>query len=52
MNSNALNYEPSLALFVPNENALTFYRAILEFAKVNLAEKGRIYFEINEALRK
>jgi release factor glutamine methyltransferase len=50
MHSNVLNYEPSLALFVPNQNALLFYKAILGFAKVNLAENGRIYFEINEAL--
>ena len=50
MHSNVLNYEPSLALFVPNQNALLFYKAILAFAKVNLVENGRIYFEINEAL--
>lgn len=50
MHSNVLNYEPSLALFVPNQNALLFYKAILAFAKVNLAKNGRIYFEINEAL--
>ncbi|MCX6185369.1 MAG: protein-(glutamine-N5) methyltransferase, release factor-specific, partial [Bacteroidetes bacterium] len=42
----------SLALFVPNNDALRFYQAILEFAKNNLAENGRIYFEINEALSK
>lgn len=50
MHSNVLNYEPSLALFVPKQNALLFYKAILTFAKVNLAENGRVYFEINEAL--
>lgn len=50
MHSNVLHYEPGLALFVPNQNALLFYKAILAFAKVNLAENGRIYFEINEAL--
>jgi release factor glutamine methyltransferase len=50
MHNNVLNYEPSLALFVPNQNALLFYKAILAFAKGNLAENGRIYFEINEAL--
>jgi release factor glutamine methyltransferase len=35
---------------VPNQNALLFYKAILAFAKINLAENGRIYFEVNEAL--
>lgn len=52
MHGNVLAHEPSLALFVPNNDALRFYQAILEFAKNNLAENGRIYFEINEALSK
>ena len=48
--NNVLNFEPPLALFVDNDDPLVFYRAILEFAKSNLSEKGSVYFEINENL--
>ena len=48
--NNVLNFEPSLALFVDDDDPLVFYRAILEFAKSNLSEKGSVYFEINENL--
>lgn len=47
---NVLDYEPSLALFVPDQDPLCFYRAIAAFAWDHLAENGRLYFEINEAL--
>ncbi len=50
MHSNVLNYEPEIALFVPNNDPLKFYRAIAVFAKNNLCEKGRLFFEINESL--
>nr|WP_255551680.1 peptide chain release factor N(5)-glutamine methyltransferase [Aridibaculum aurantiacum] len=50
MNQNVLAYEPHLALFVPDDNALIFYEAIAEFGKQHLQEKGRLYFEINEQL--
>ena len=43
-------YEPSLALFVPDENALLFYKAIAEFGKEHLQPGGQVYVEINEAL--
>jgi release factor glutamine methyltransferase len=50
MNRNILDFEPSGALFVPDNDPLLFYRHILESAPV-LAEPGcKIYFEINEAL--
>lgn len=45
--SNVLDYEPHLALFVPDHDALLFYRTIAEFGKNNLTENGRIYFEIH-----
>ena len=48
--NNVLNFEPPLALFVDDDDPLVFYRAILEFAKSNLSEKGSVYFEINENL--
>ncbi|MDP4274906.1 MAG: peptide chain release factor N(5)-glutamine methyltransferase [Bacteroidota bacterium] len=47
---NVLDYEPSLALFVPDEDPLRFYRAIAAFAWEHLVENGHLYFEINEAL--
>ncbi len=50
MRANVLNYEPHLALFVADEDALLFYRKILDFAHGHLEEGGSIYFEINEFL--
>lgn len=50
MQQQVLAYEPSLALFVPDEDALLFYRVIAELAKRKLAPGGKLYFEINEAL--
>ncbi|MBC7848968.1 MAG: peptide chain release factor N(5)-glutamine methyltransferase [Chitinophagaceae bacterium] len=48
MNRNVVEFEPSIALFVPDDDALIFYRAIADFAKTNLTEEGSIYFEIHE----
>lgn len=50
MRSNVLGYEPSLALFVPDDDPLVFYRAIARHARVLLREGGRGFVEINEAL--
>ena len=47
MEQNVLNHEPSLALFVPDEDPLLFYRAITRFAKNALLDGGNLYFEIN-----
>lgn len=52
MQQQVLAYEPSLALFVPDEDALLFYRVIAELAKRKLTSTGSLYFEINEALGK
>ena len=49
MRDNVLKYEPPLALFVPNENALIFYEAIARFSREHLKPGGSIYVEINEA---
>ena len=48
--SNVLDNEPHLALFVDDENPLLFYKAITEFAVNNLKPNGRLYFEINQYL--
>lgn len=45
-----LDHEPHLALFVPNDDALIFYRAIGQWAKTQLTPKGKLYFEINQYL--
>lgn len=47
---NVLDYEPHLALFVEDNNALIFYRKISELAQKNLTENGQLYFEINQYL--
>ena len=47
MEPNVLDYEPSLALFVPDDDPLRFYRAIAIFALKALKSQGCLYFEIN-----
>lgn len=47
---NVLDYEPHLALFVEDNDALLFYRKISQLAKQNLPENGLLYFEINQYL--
>lgn len=47
---NVLDYEPHLALFVEDNDALIFYRKIAELAQNNLLEGGQLYFEINQYL--
>ncbi|WP_236695677.1 peptide chain release factor N(5)-glutamine methyltransferase [Lentimicrobium saccharophilum] len=49
MQPNVLKYEPVLALFVDDHDALIFYRSIAEFAWINLKPGGSLWFEINEA---
>lgn len=52
MAANVLAFEPALALFVPDNDALLFYRKIALFGKDHLSENGNIFLEINEALGK
>ena len=52
INPNVLEYEPHLALFVEDNDALLFYRKIAQLAQLNLSEKGSLYFEINQYLGK
>lgn len=49
---NVLDFEPHLALFVEDDDALLFYRKITELATQNLSENGQLYFEINQYLGK
>lgn len=47
ISKNVLDYEPELALFVPDEDPLRFYRAIAQYATTALKPGGSLYFEIN-----
>ncbi len=48
MLKNVTDHEPHLALFVPDNDPLIFYKAIAGFAVRNLKKNGVLYFEINE----
>lgn len=52
MHPNVLQYEPHTALFVPDDDALLFYRAIAAFGKHRLYPGGYMYMEIHEDLGK
>ncbi|NDW18177.1 peptide chain release factor N(5)-glutamine methyltransferase [Dysgonomonas sp. 216] len=47
MDDNVLSYEPQLALFVPDDDALLFYQRIADVAEDLLNTGGVLYFEIN-----
>ena len=48
MQQNILQYEPHLALFLPDKEPLLFYRKIGNLAVKSLNCGGKLYFEINE----
>ena len=52
MEKNVLDYEPHLALFVPDNNPLLYYWHIAHFGKKKLKKDGLLYFEINAACGK
>ena len=45
MDTTVLDHEPGLALFVPNEDPLLFYRSIAQSIAPYLSTKGSLYFE-------
>lgn len=47
MARHVLDYEPSLALFVPDDDPLLFYTSIARYAAKALVAGGLLYFEIN-----
>ena len=49
MEANVLDWEPSVALFLPDEVPLLFYRKIAQLGCDMLKEGGSLYFEINRA---
>ena len=48
MRANVLDYEPPLALFVPDEDPLIFYKAVAGWARNLLSPEGKGIVEINE----
>jgi release factor glutamine methyltransferase len=52
MSKHVLEFEPHKALFVPDEDALLFYRKIADFALQHLQPNGAVYVEINQQLGK
>jgi|WetSurMetagenome_2_1015567.scaffolds.fasta_scaffold31300_3 release factor glutamine methyltransferase len=50
MRANVLEHEPGLALFVPDDNPLLYYKKLAEISREILTQEGKIYIEINEAL--
>lgn len=49
MDANVLDWEPGLALFVPNDDPLRFYHRIAMLGRKLLLPHGKLYFEINRA---
>jgi len=50
MRRNVLDFEPGLALFVPDDDPLLFYRAVARWSQRFLAPEGKGLAEINERL--
>ena len=48
MHKNVIQFEPHLALFVPDSDPLVFYREIADLAVTELKPGGHLYLEINE----
>ncbi len=48
MDSRVTQYEPSIALFVPDDDPMQFYRPIAHYAFAALKDGGKIYLEINQ----
>ena len=50
MHERVKGFEPHLALFVPDNDALLFYKKLSSFSKQHLKAGGSLFVEINEAL--
>jgi release factor glutamine methyltransferase len=48
MHRNVLDYEPGIALFVPDKDAFLYYRSIALLGRKFLTDGGSLYLEINE----
>ena len=52
MEENVLLHEPHIALFVPDDNPLLFYRAIADYGQLHLKNNGWLFFETNRTYTK
>jgi release factor glutamine methyltransferase len=52
MHQRVSSYEPSLALFVPDNDGLIFYKKLVDFSLHHLRINGKLYVEINESYGK
>ena len=50
--NNVKQYEPAIALFVPDDNPLIYYKALATLARQYLTQNGTLYLEINQYLAK
>jgi release factor glutamine methyltransferase len=50
MEAHVTAFEPTTALFVPDENPLQFYKALVAAAPLHLEKGGWLYVEINDGL--
>lgn len=48
MSKNVTEFEPDIALFVPDDSPFVFYEKISDFASEKLNNNGQVYFEIHE----
>lgn len=48
MHANVVQYEPHVALFVPDNDPLLFYKVLTRFGKEKLHKNGALYVEIHE----
>ncbi len=47
LHTNVKDHEPGLAVFVPDDDALIFYRVIAAFGRTHLKSNGYIYCELD-----
>ena len=50
MAAHVIDFEPNQALFVPDNDALVFYRALGQFAQQRLPKGGQLFVEIHEEM--
>lgn len=48
LDKNVSEYEPSLALFTPDDNPIIFYEKILKFSLTHLNKTGSIFMELHD----
>ncbi len=47
LSKNVKDFEPGIALFTQSEDALQFYKAIVDFSDTHLKPEGQLYFELS-----